>query len=796
MTTTAPYLLWIQLCIAVLFLPGPSAPSTIKIDHPQGKAAQPPGDNTLNQRFAIPFKIKPILPEPQRPTLRCLTDFTILQSPCSPSDIVFIIGDSANTQTIWEMGDGTVYTNLFSPAHRYSDTGTYTVKLFIEKNGCKDTLQRLLVAGFQNADIVLTPDTTICFGSNARLRSRTDTNFTFCWSPGNALDNPLSPSPTTTSGGTSLFRLSGIRIAPNLISNGDFSQGNQQFGSDYSLSANSPSIAGAGQYVVYDSTANAVPGAAACGNFLDGFGNRLIVRNNTVDGAKIWSSAARILPNTRYVFSCRMQPVTNSAEAKMQFTINDAPIGSLMNVSATACAWTTHQAIWLSGSDTLVSLSVINRSTTGDACFALDDIRFAEYHLAQDSVHITVDTPLINTIQDQTTCRGVQVQLTSTGGVRYNWSPATALSDSLSAAPVASPADTLKYFVTGTTAAGCSATDSVQINILPSPAITKSTDTSICIGDSAYLRITGAQAYLWSPAQTLSAPDIAEPVAAPVANTTYYVISSDPAFNCTATDSIRVSIRAAARFSINAAADSVCSGYPLQLTATGGTGYRWQPATLLDDPRSANPVARPLNTTVFFVQVSDSVCNDSAVLSRRIVAKPLPRLILTKSNDIDCFDLNARLSVSGADTVRWFAAQQPLYLTDSSIFNPIAFPSITKKYYVTGADTLSGCSRLDSIIVYSYLKGNPPFLAPNSFTPNGDGLNDCWKAIPESRLLFFELSVYNRWGNRVFFTRNPDECWNGTYKGAPQDPGNYVYYIKASNNCKSEVSSGNLLLLR
>ena len=731
-----------------------------------------------------------------RSQLRCGTDFSILQPPCSPTDLVFIIGDSVNMQTIWETGDGSVYTNLFSPAHHYTDTGTYTIKLILDKNGCKDTLERILYAGFNSENILLTPDSTICSGTDALLRSRVDSGFGYCWTPQNALNNPGSDTPRTQGGASTLYHLSGIAPKPNLVQNGDFSLSNSQFQSDYTLSSGSPSIDNPGQYVIYDSTVYAVPGAASCSNALDGYGKRLIVRNNGTDASRIWSSTISILPNTRYVFSCRVQSVLNPAEAKLQFAINDAPVGKWMDVPASPCAWTTNSVIWISGPDTPVTLSIINRSTVGDACFAIDDIRFSEYVVARDSVRITVDTPIINTISDQTTCRGVQVSLPTTGGISYKWSPATALSDSLSAAPVASPADTLKYIVTGTTSAGCTATDSVQINILPSPVITKSADTSICIGDSAYLRVSGAQTYLWSPAQTLSAPDIANPVAGPSGNTTYYVVSSDPSFTCTATDSIRVGIRAAARFSLSAAADSVCSGNPVQLTASGGTNYRWQPASLLNDPFSASPTARPLNTTVFFVRILDSACNDSAVLNRRIVAKPLPRLILTKSNDIDCFDLNARLSVSGADTVRWFANEQPLYLTDSSIFNPIAFPSITKKYYVTGADTLTGCSRTDSIMVSVYIKGNPPFIAPNSFTPNGDGLNDCWKAFPESRLLFFELSIYNRWGNRVFFTRNPYECWNGTYKGSPQDPGNYVYFIKASNTCRSEVSSGNLRLIR
>ncbi|MFM2360172.1 MAG: hypothetical protein RLY16_2165, partial [Bacteroidota bacterium] len=286
------------------------------------------------------------------------------------------------------------------------------------------------------------------------------------------------------------------------------------------------------------------------------------------------------------------------------------------------------------------------------------------------------------------------------------------------------------------------------------------------------------------------------PQASPTATTTYYVTGTAGGFTCAAQDSIVVKVKSVNDFSISAAADSVCSKTGVQLNAVGGNVYTWSPANLFNDATINNPTAYPVNNTTFFVKIKDSVCNDSARLSIPIVTKPLPKLIITKSNDIDCYDLNAKLLVTGAGRYQWFTTEQPIYLTDSTIPNPIAFPSITRKYYVNGLDTISGCSTTDSIIVFTLLSGIPPFDAPNSFSPNNDGLNDCWRVYAKGRLKYFEMAIFNRWGNRVFFTTDVTKCWDGTYKGQPQDPGNFVYYIKASNECISNVSNGNLLLLR
>jgi gliding motility-associated-like protein len=90
----------------------------------------------------------------------------------------------------------------------------------------------------------------------------------------------------------------------------------------------------------------------------------------------------------------------------------------------------------------------------------------------------------------------------------------------------------------------------------------------------------------------------------------------------------------------------------------------------------------------------------------------------------------------------------------------------------------------------------PKSYIPDAFTPNGDGANDCFKVVDFASAKTVEVIIYNRYGNLVFQTKNPAECWDGKYKGQPSEPGNYVYFIRVINDCGEEIKKGNLLLLR
>jgi gliding motility-associated-like protein len=169
----------------------------------------------------------------------------------------------------------------------------------------------------------------------------------------------------------------------------------------------------------------------------------------------------------------------------------------------------------------------------------------------------------------------------------------------------------------------------------------------------------------------------------------------------------------------------------------------------------------------------------------------LPVLNASKSNDINCYLPYAKLKANDASQYFWSPAST---LSKNSISNPIANPSVTTTYFVTGTNN-SGCSAIDSITVIADFSIGV-ISVPNSFTPNRDGINDCFGIKYHRDVKNLIFIIYNRFGTKVFETTNADECWNGYFKGQPADPGSYVYYLSANTLCGYIVKKGSILLIR
>jgi gliding motility-associated-like protein len=120
-----------------------------------------------------------------------------------------------------------------------------------------------------------------------------------------------------------------------------------------------------------------------------------------------------------------------------------------------------------------------------------------------------------------------------------------------------------------------------------------------------------------------------------------------------------------------------------------------------------------------------------------------------------------------------------------------------KTFYITVKDLSTGCiSQQLPLTLAANINSPGKYLIPTAFTPNKDGINECfgikyWGVISE-----FQLIIYNRWGQTVFSTNNPNDCWDGKYKGTTASQGNYVYYIKAKTLCGPVEKKGNVLLIR
>ncbi|KAA5532220.1 gliding motility-associated C-terminal domain-containing protein [Taibaiella lutea] len=98
-------------------------------------------------------------------------------------------------------------------------------------------------------------------------------------------------------------------------------------------------------------------------------------------------------------------------------------------------------------------------------------------------------------------------------------------------------------------------------------------------------------------------------------------------------------------------------------------------------------------------------------------------------------------------------------------------------YWATLQDTCTLEITSDTIVIneISCLDRYCNFNLPNAFSPNNDGLNDLLLPVYFGQIDNYSLNIYNRLGQRVFSTAQPDEGWDGNFKGQPSDLGVYFY---------------------
>lgn len=115
--------------------------------------------------------------------------------------------------------------------------------------------------------------------------------------------------------------------------------------------------------------------------------------------------------------------------------------------------------------------------------------------------------------------------------------------------------------------------------------------------------------------------------------------------------------------------------------------------------------------------------------------------------------------------------------------------------YTVSVKNADGCVASDVI----NLKDSCPMyiFMPDAFTPDANNLNDALKWVGNMKMTKFSMKIYNRWGQKVFETKDPLAAWDGFYKGKEAPEGVYAYLIECiDTNAIRHVLKGNITLLR
>ena len=245
----------------------------------------------------------------------------------------------------------------------------------------------------------------------------------------------------------------------------------------------------------------------------------------------------------------------------------------------------------------------------------------------------------------------------------------------------------------------------------------------------------------------------------------------------------------------------ICEGSNAQLAVTGGFAYSWLPSGSLSNSTISNPIASPLVTTTYTVNVSSvNSLGDTCVVTLTTTVTVINPALFPISATADNDTLSAGSSTiihAITDTTLTVLWSPTTGVSNPSSFNPTVSPTVTTTYTVTIVDSL-GCPKFATITIYVFsMKCNPAdIFVPNTFTPNSDGQNDILK-VRGNMISELYFAVYNRWGELVFETTNKNVGWDGIYKGMKADPAVFAWYLRAKCYNGDELKKqGNTTLIR
>lgn len=334
-------------------------------------------------------------------------------------------------------------------------------------------------------------------------------------------------------------------------------------------------------------------------------------------------------------------------------------------------------------------------------------------------------------------CQGEFVTINATSGfVSYAWTgPQTGSSPSLA------PSSSGQYVVTAVDGVGCISSDTIDVTVNPNPVgvIISTEGNQICPGGTGtVLGLTQAfSGYLWGGGATSSTIQVYQ-------GGTYTVLVTD-VNGCQGNSAITISQPV---FTLNPiGTPTVCNGSTVSLVATGGTSYLWSTGET-----GSSIIVSPPVTTNYSVQITNGSCIQTLYQVVSTIT-----MVNTEIQDTFYVAEGENVLISGPDEYDYYSWTPLVDLSNYSGPSTYFSGTVSTQYVVTSS-SLNGCMRSDNIWV-EVVK----LTIPTGFSPNNDQTNDTF-VIPEISKYDANVTIFNRWGDKVYESTNYNNDWDGTCK--------------------------------
>ncbi len=300
----------------------------------------------------------------------------------------------------------------------------------------------------------------------------------------------------------------------------------------------------------------------------------------------------------------------------------------------------------------------------------------------------------------------------------------------------------------------CTGSDTISIQQVPKPNL--GNDTTLCNGQNLVLHApSGGVSYLWSTGDAASQ-------SITVSAAGQYWVSVNWG-TCTTSDTVSITVVPYPTVNLTPSVQ-FCPGDSIKLDPgnSANTTYLW----------STGAVSQKITAVtagIYYVKATSQACSiwDTTMVNG---IPPHGWLNHVTVCNIEKYTLDAGFS---GGTYQWStgASTQQISITEPG------------PYWVKVNNHV--CLYTDSVTIDGSFSGEVIWF-PNSFTPNGDNLNDYFTA-KGTDITDFQMLIFNRWGEQIFETKKIEEGWDGTCQGNPVEQDVYIWKIKYKTKCSKDL---------
>lgn len=402
--------------------------------------------------------------------------------------------------------------------------------------------------------------------------------------------------------------------------------------------------------------------------------------------------------------------------------------------------------------------------------------------------------PNLDLGRDHVLCQGEQISLSAASeNATYEWLlNGVVLPATQSQLPVVAPGG---QYIVNINVAGCGAySDTVNISFssLAAPPFNLGPDTLLCPKEIFNLtaHVAGATWYAWSTkgldVNDAVRYDVDRDSTITINNPGRYWAFVTVAKQCEVVDTMIVRYRGNKQLNFNDTA--ICQGNTLVLDADFGTGiYKWESIPpQRDDQNNTNQSTYFVYKPGFYA-VTATVGHCIFKDSLNVVFNDTLNLGLPKDTTL-CMGENFIIvpSIGNATGYTWQDGSQTANYTATG----------TGLYRITAEN---GCGRDTADMNIVFEPCPCALLLPNAFTPDGDGRNDNFRPLHACDMQDYSMTIFNRYGEKIYFSKDPLQGWDGTIRGNIKlNMGNYVWTVIYTKPSTKQIvqKQGSVLLLR